>query len=110
VAIRCGSSVSRDFTDAELAQFLEGRAEAGLTAQITQAVAQDSALAGRLDQLKSQGDALHQAFGPLMSKGVVEIAQSEGYRRVKKTHSRIMAGLCAAFIAGIALGYWLGAG
>ncbi|WP_420863059.1 hypothetical protein [Algirhabdus cladophorae] len=102
--------MSGSFSDAELALYLEGGAPRDLAAQITQAVAVDPAVASRLDTLKSQGDALQQAFGPLMSKGVVEIAQSEDYKRVKKTHSRIMAGLCAAFIAGIALGYWLGAG
>lgn len=100
---------SAQFSDDDLAAYLDGRAAPELMAQVDAAVASDPVVAERLGQIKSQGDALQRAFSPLMSQGVVEIAQSAQYRKVKKTHSRIMAALCAAFLAGIIVGYWLGA-
>ncbi|HVF63685.1 MAG TPA: anti-sigma factor [Casimicrobiaceae bacterium] len=99
-----------DMTEADLAAFVDGQLPPDRAAQVEAAIAQDSAAAARVAQLRSQNAALVNAFDATLDEPIptrLVAAAAPPLAAPRASRWGIAASLVATLVLGIALG-WLG--
>jgi len=92
------------FTDEDLTAYLDSAADPTMAQKLETALATDPDLAARLADLDVPMGDLKAALDPMIAAAPVIAVPEVSFNTLKKRHSRSMAGLAAALVAGIAFG------